>query len=421
MELLEKTALVLKEILTTKKNYFDLISQEEKKGQITTEEKGKMIQLVGSFLRNYHFIRQTARFVFYPSDIDTDIRTGIYYVNNAYVKAVAECEALDFLVNYFHSLKKVITDDQKIILNAICREKKKYEFDQLARGSFKYFSVKFNLPEWFIKMMNKHYGKDAGLRTCREISRMPNQYACLNTFKELTSEEKDLLAKDFTKVNEQFYLFNDKVSLRKHKLIKSKVLFPLELAFSNLFEVLPEEKHAQIAIYLGNKNNVYFPLAAKYAKDGNNLSIITKHLYENYDLLTKIKEYKIKNTHFYESEEDGLEPRLSKKQDLFIYFPSSSEIENFRIEPDYSIFFEQSSLDILIKEEKQGLENVSKYINDGGTLVYCVKTLGKKETSTLIEEFLAEHADFELIEEKQFFPFEEENSILYYAVLRKKA
>ena len=94
---------------------------------------------------------------------------------------------------------------------------------------------------------------------------------------------------------------------------------------------------------------------------------------------------------------------------------------NLRIEPDYSIFFEQNSLDIFIKEELAGLENVIKHLNDKATLVYCVRTLGKKETSLLIEEFLKAHPEFELVKEKQFFPYEEENSILYYAILRKKA
>ena len=66
-------------------------------------------------------------------------------------------------------------------------------------------------------------------------------------------------------------------------------------------------------------------------------------------------------------------------------------------------------------------ENVIKHLNDKATLVYCVRTLGKKETFLLIEEFLKAHPEFELVKEKQFFPYEEENSILYYAILRKKA
>ena len=57
--------------------------------------------------------------------------------------------------------------------------------------------------------------------------------------------------------------------------------------------------------------------------------------------------------------------------------------------------------------------------SDGGYLVYCVDTLGLKETNKLVANFLENHAEFELIKEKQYLP-NENNSIFYYAILRKK-
>ncbi len=421
MELMFKTGEIIKEILQDRKNYFELVTKTEKQENWEPKVKGQIIQLIGSFLRNFYFIKHIEKFVFDTKDINVVIQVGLYFVNNAYANVISKAEADAHLNEYLKSIKKDISENQRRVLNDICNQKKQYMFLDLKRGSTAYFSVKYNLPSWFILMMIKHYGKDVGIKTCREISRMPKQYAILNSFKLSNGDVKTLIDKEFTLVKDNLYLYNNKVSLRKNPLIKDKTLFQIQIGYLKLIQELEDLKHSNVSIYLGNKNNVYFPLLSKFATEGNHISIITKHLYENYDLLTKIKEYKIKNTHFYEGNEDGLDPFLSKKQDLFLYFPNSSEFENLRIEPDYSIFFEQNSLDIFIKEELAGLENVIKHLNDKATLVYCVRTLGKKETSLLIEEFLKAHPEFELVKEKQFFPYEEENSILYYAILRKKA
>ena len=421
MELMIRTGEIIKEILQTKKNYFELVTQVEKKEKIDEKTKSQMIQLIGSFLRNYYFIRHIERFVFESKDINVVIQTGLYFVNNAYVNVLTKEEADNQYNAYLKSVKKDLSPYQKRVLDDICKQKKAYYFTDLNKGSIRYFSVKLNLPEWFIKMMIKHYGKDVGIKTCREISRMPKQFAIVNPFKLLNGDVKTKIDKDFSLVRDNIYVYNNKVSLRKNPLIKDKSLFQIQYGYINMIEQFEDLKHSNVTIFLGDKNNIYFPLLAKYAVNGNNVSIVTKHLYENYDLLTKIKEYKIKNTYFYEASEDGLDPYLNKKQDLILYFPNSSEIENFRIEPDYSIFFEQNSLDILIKEELEGLESIAKHLTDTGTIVYSVRTLGKKETSGIVEQFIQLHPEFELVNEKQFFPYEEENSIIYYAILRKKA
>lgn len=420
MEIIERTSLIIKELLKDHKNYFELITGYEKKEGFSAQDKTKMIQLVGAFLRNYYFISCIEKFVFDSKNIDVLIRVGLYYVNNAYVKAVSEEEAYESLNKFLNSIGKDLSSIQTTVLNDICKQKRQYYFSNLTKGSFKYFSVKFNLPEWFIKMMVKHYGKDVGLQTCREISKMPNQYAIINQFKVLSDEANKHLS-DFKDLGDGVYEYNEKVSLRKNYLIKEKYFFQIQLGFADFLKQLPALDHSELTIYLGSKNNMYFSLLGKYAKDGNNISIITKHLYENYDLLTKIKEYRIKGVHFYEAEESGLDPLISKPQDLLVYSPKSSELEKLRIEPDYSLFFDVNSLDSIIENELKGLENVSKFVKEDGLLIYYVKTLGKKETSQLIEEFLNKHPEFELTNEKQYFPYERENSVLYYACLRKKA
>ena len=60
------------------------------------------------------------------------------------------------------------------------------------------------------------------------------------------------------------------------------------------------------------------------------------------------------------------------------------------------------------------------FLNEGSKLVYIVNTLNKKESRGTISNFLKEHPNYEIIEEKQYFPFDEYDTALYYCILLKK-
>ena len=192
------------------------------------------------------------------------------------------------------------------------------------------------------------------------------------------------------------------------------------MAYTDLLDKLPSLTRRNYSIYLGIKSFFYMTLLSKYYKDYNYATIITKELKENYELLSLKKNYGIKSLFFSEANSDSLKAIISKKQDLFIVFPKSSEFEKARTNPDYFITFNQDNLDSLINNELSDLENVLEFLEEKATLVYCVRTLGNKETTEIIAKFLEKHPEFELIEEKQYLPSMEENSLLYYAILRKK-
>ena len=57
MELMFKTGEIIKEILQDRKNYFELVTKTEKQENWEPKVKGQIIQLIGSFLRNFYFIK----------------------------------------------------------------------------------------------------------------------------------------------------------------------------------------------------------------------------------------------------------------------------------------------------------------------------------------------------------------------------
>ena len=422
MNILEICKNTLKEAINEKKDYFEIFSKYAKENSLTEKDRTHCLILINSFFRNYFFINETTNFLFGDkSKEDLIYPVGLYFVNNGLVKVLPEEETLNYLKDVLlaNNINLDVEDNVLLALNHICYEKRKFEFPKLKRGSLKFFSVKFNLPEWFIKMMIKHYGKEDGIKVCREFSKNPKQFAMVNTFKAPIPGSEEL-TKNFKEIKTGVYEYIGKGPFKRNALIKDRNLINVQLAYTDLLDKLPSLTRRNYSIYLGIKSFFYMTLLSKYYKDYNYATIITKELKENYELLSLKKNYGIKSLFFSEANSDSLKAIISKKQDLFIVFPKSSEFEKARTNPDYFITFNQDNLDSLINNELSDLENVLEFLEEKATLVYCVRTLGNKETTEIIAKFLEKHPEFELIEEKQYLPSMEENSLLYYAILRKK-
>ena len=49
-----------------------------------------------------------------------------------------------------------------------------------------------------------------------------------------------------------------------------------------------------------------------------------------------------------------------------------------------------------------------------------IYTISKKEGHQTIEDFLLKHSEFKMVREAQLFPYEELDTALYYAVMKKE-
>jgi 16S rRNA C967 or C1407 C5-methylase (RsmB/RsmF family) len=66
------------------------------------------------------------------------------------------------------------------------------------------------------------------------------------------------------------------------------------------------------------------------------------------------------------------------------------------------------------------LEGCSKYVAENGTLIYVIFTISRKEGHQTIAEFIEHHAEFKLVSETQCFPYEDLDTAMFYAVLKKE-
>lgn len=89
-----------------------------------------------------------------------------------------------------------------------------------------------------------------------------------------------------------------------------------------------------------------------------------------------------------------------------------------RRKPD--IKFSHTELDDLYKIQLLILENGSKYVKQGGTLVYSTCTLNKRENGDIINLFLENNTDFEKAYEKTYYPHKDNSDGFYICKLNRK-
>jgi hypothetical protein len=381
------------------------------------EARKRIIGLVGIFLRNYFFVEGFVRELFNLASDEDVVSIGIPYVDVALKKYNSKDVAYSFIGDYLKEKGIAFDDDSKAKLDEVVEKKRRYELKDVRSGSLDYFMIRYNLPKWFLKMMLNQYDRQTMILVARECSRMPKQYAILNKFVDIPEELKKDFS-NFSKVNDELFVYNPTTSIRRDPLVHEGMLLPLQKASNRVVRYLLSLNEGKVSFYIGHRTFDFMPILNRYGANSS-ISFFAPSVKDNFDVFSKIKKMSKLNQHIYECDEEGLIAYLSEKQDIVCYFPNNSCLEALRRAPDYGIIFDTSGLDSLIVKELLGLEGLAKEVKDGGYLIYAVDTINIKETVVLIKKFLLLHDEFSLDKEELSFPYDEDNSIYYYAILRK--
>lgn len=283
------------------------------------------------------------------------------------------------------------------------------------RTSMEYISIRFNTPSWLIKMWNKHYGKSI---TFKVLKANCTPYR----FEYRVDENKDVKLPDELTLGDvdNIYFCKGKGNLRNKSLFESGAIFPLKGAYKTLIDNNIDQFSNEYCLYSNNDDSLIKELFV-LSKGEKGINVVVPDLSKRAEILRFIRVNKIKNINlFMGNDEIAYKTGISHPMDtIFVNAPSSS-FDKIRLYPDYLLHFSKDELDQLIAKQKQILKDMSSFVSNDGKIVYMVDTLDKKETINIINSFLKENPEFELIDERQIYPFEKENITLYYAILHKK-
>ena len=288
----------------------------------------------------------------------------------------------------------------------------------LDKVSPEFLSLRYNTPAWVIRMWQKQYGKGVVFKTLK-VNYRPSVHSIRLNTNIVNIDEFVAKHPDYAKapINDMV-LYQGRGNAKNLEEFKNGTAFFMKMGTKYALDRLDLDPIKGIAIFAEVPNNVIQDLIVRFGTDLH-LDLVVNHTSLYNELKSLLERKGVTHSFIYESEVTGLLTCLSKKVHTFLCMPKNTTFDLFRSTPDYFLRVEQDKLDEIIANELLALEECSKFVEDGGELVYMIPTLSRKESNNVIAKFLVDHKDYVLVEEKQLFPFEVYDSCLYFALLQK--
>lgn len=371
-------------------------------------------QISGVFFRNYFLINQMAYSLDFPKDSEEMIRLGLLYINNALLKRIEPNKMFNDFLSFIIQKKYQLKKEQIFFIKDVISKKRTYEFFNIKKGTLTYYSIRFNKPEWLIKLCTRQFGKKDALSLLYELSAMPQQFVSVSYSKSFTPN------KYFNKQCDDLYEYTNPVSIRKEEAFYNGNIYLTQVGYKELMNKF-DFKNEELICFLNEENTVLYDFLKRFIDKENKLNFVTSLKVNESKVLNNLKNYEVKDLKIIEQKINDYALNNLNKSSFVFYLPKSSNFELFRRNPEYGVYFKGTNLDLITSLIKSDLNNVSLTVQKDGIILYLVPTFYFKETKYLIENFLEEHKNFELVEDKFYLPNEKENSLFYYAILKRRS
>ena len=381
------------------------------KNTVFRDDRKNLTNVVGCSLRHFYIFDNLISRLELELTNEQKVALYIYLSNRLFVPLISNKE-MDALLEQYE-IKKADIDK----LNSFTEDKSKIISPEYSNDSIEYLHYRFNIPTWVLKMWMKHF-KGYTYKIVKSINKPSNHYMIKNLSK--ISDEELNKNKDFVpSFMDGLYQYQGNVGPARHSLVRSGKMVLITPAEYYLYSKLDLDFLRRIAIYSEVQNNIHLQLEAMLS---NNLSydIIAGSSEAYYSTKKDLEAHALNKVNLYQAGHSSIITCLSEKVHTFFVLPKNTNFAELRKSPDYFNRIKQEELDGYIANQKLALHNASEFIEEGGQLVYAVNTMNKKETLQILDDFLKNHPDFVLVEQKQFLPFDKYDSTYYFAIFRKE-
>ena len=407
----EIAKLTLEKIVLNEVPFALAIKNSFKKYNVEPQPRNNITALLGCELRHHYLLDNLISRYFDDVDFSKTIYLRFLVANKLFLRRFNNDDLLKLAVEGLDKevvgqLLDFISSTKEIIPN------------ELDKTSPEFLAMRFNTPAWVIKMWQKQFGKGIVFKVLK--TNYHQSIPSIRINEQLTTKEKVLAAHPDLVASpvENILIFQGKGSPKYFEEFKKNEIFFMKMGTKYILDRLEIEPIKRIAVFSDVPNNIYLDLVSRF---GNNVAmdLVINHLQSYFETKHICETYKYNNIALYNAASSSMITCISNKVGTMICLPKSTTFDLLRSTPDYFLRVKQDQLDEIIKGETEALEECANLVELDGKLVYMVPTMSKKESTTLIANFLFIHPEFSLEEERQFFPFDEFDSCLYYAILKK--
>ena len=406
---------ILQKIIVENIPFSLALKQAFKHNDVSKEERPVISAVVGCSLRHYIVMERLFKDAYPELESEGLSALFIAFSNALFIKKLdqEECNAL---AQSF--LKEEDTKFEQFLAPYL--EDKKLVPEDIEVGSFEFLSYRYNTPISVIKMWNKQFGQITTSRILKANSKpAPTVLRIDNT--KISDEDFFKQYSDFEQTDiPGIAIYKGEGRFKNTQVYEKQLANALSPAFKQLLDAGDTDLLRGFAVYSEYPNDLVVELQSRF-ENINNIEYVAGSYSAFINTKNALNKANVKGVNVYEAGASSIVTCISKPVHTFLVMPDSSRLNLLQVLPDYFLRFDIQKLDELIANQTKALTEASAQVEDGGYLLYLVDTISKKETMNLISDFLKEHTEFTLVEDKQYFPYKKFGGSYYFAVLKKGA
>ena len=333
------------------------------------------------------------------------LRMGIYQIIflDKIPKSAAVNESVNLAKRYGHKTSSGF-------VNAILRnvDNKDYEELFLEKDSIEKISKTQSMPKWLIEKLLENNSIEQTEEICKNLNKKPEISIRINKLKTSKKEIIEKLEKRNIKVKEteleDFLIIKNAKEIEKIDEFKQGLFTVQDISAGLTALILNPKKGEKVLDACSAPGGKTTYMAELMENEGQ---IEAWDIYEHRLNLVKencerlgIKNIntKIQNAEIYTNSEE-------KIYDKILLDVPCMGIGVIKRKPDIKWQRKKEDIDVINKIQFNILQNCSKYLKDGGELVYSTCSILKEENGDIIEKFVKENPNFEIITEKEISKF----------------
>lgn len=331
------------------------------------------------------------------------LRIGIYQI--LFMDRVPDSAAVNESVKL--SKKHTHKGSQGFIngmLRNVVRNKENIKLPDENKDQVKYLSVKYSHPEWMIERWISEFGFDF----TKDLVKANNKKASLNIrVNRLKIDRNTLIERlrnqglkcEKTKYAKDGIIVINPVNITNTEEFKSG-LFQIQDESSMLVAQIMNPKKGSLVIDVCSAPGGKTTHIAEIMK--NEGKIIARDIYDHKLELIEENSNRLGIDIIETQKFDALEldEGLLGKADYCLVDAPCSGLGLIRRKPDIKLRKEEKDIKDISKLQYEILNTASKYLKQGGILIYSTCTIEKDENINLVNKFLKENSDFELVDFK---------------------
>ena len=383
------------------------INKHFKDVKISNQDRGLATEIIYGVIENKYYIDymidklskvKTNKMEIY---VKTLLRMGIYQI--MFLNSISDYAAVNETVNLAKKKNSKVSGFINGILRNVIRQKE--EIGKVkTKDDVDYLSIKYSYDKWMIRNWMIHFGKEFTEELLEANNERPNIYLRTNTLKITRDElikklEKQNIKAEKVNVVEEAIKVEHLKDIENNSLYKEGLFTVQDVSSMLVGKVMNPKENSLVLDVCSAPGGKTTHMATLMNNTGQ---VVSRDIYDHKLKLIKATSKRLGLTNVDVEEFDGmkLDRESIAKFDYVLADVPCSGLGIIRRKPEIK-YKEKEEFRQLPPIQKKILENASKYVKVGGTLIYSTCTIQDSENIDVVNEFLQKNKNFELVPIKE--------------------